>query len=766
MLAFAITGLAFLVFLAFAIYRFAIVLPLRNLERSCKDLAEHGMRGSVWGVDRTDMYGSVARSISDMRKAVVQLGDMTVESPDGVHLIRFTGRGATAFNTLINDLQSHVRTMQESSSELSRKLEQTADHWQKKADIMGDAVLQTSSSLHEAVESSRQQLDILHGSHLGVQNEAKRLVTRFEADMDAVKEIAAAAGQRVAKTLVTLSTSDRDLRRAAEQNLEASDVFSRHATDLSEKLVAATNLMRASGKVMSETTEAARTRFLEAVQSVEQHDQALRGFLAETAGKTDQIAGLYNNLAGNSERIGQAVDRLEIRLGEFDVKSSDAFSRLSNASTSMDVITTQLGGAHQTMAASMDSMRGHTEMLARILSTLRDEYAGMIDAVNQSLQEANPAISQLKEASQNIHGQLQHEWRLYAEQSRGLLGALEQEVRTIHVRTAEVSSSTEELVVSIRNQSERLNHSATNFDLQVGAVSERIENAVSSVIESNQHIATSTTAQMEEIHGAVNEMAQRLSILTQLAGTLGAVAGQLGQIVPGLSDMSHLSKSVAAPAGMNARFEQINREFTEALSSMRGEFEGVKDQVSQWVSSLSNGYQQMATQIGTIDEVLEKRFNAVISAIPAAVAAPAQPAAPPVEVNVNAGEVASKLAPSLMLIHATLTDEAAFGKQTAQNIETLREELAALRENVMSSSATLRATNELLVDGFNRLQAEEGSPAAAPGPAPALIEKLEKITQEMNASSISDVVNRLKYVTDSLERITELGPMPPNEKAG
>jgi methyl-accepting chemotaxis protein len=853
LLGFSITGLGLLILLAFVTYHYAVSNPLKNLERSIREIAEQGLRGKVWGTERDDLYGSLARSIAVLRKDVSQLADMSVEGPDGVHLVRFSGRGAAAFNTLINDLQIHVRDLQKSSQDMRERMEHSADHWQKKAEIMGDAVMQTSSSLHEAFENSRQQLEILHGSQLGVQNEAKRLVSRFEGDMEAIKEIALATGQRVAQTLTVLNASDRDLRRATQQNLEASDMFTAQASDLTEKLVVATNLMRASGKVMAETTETTRTRFLEAVQSVESHDASLRAFLEETVGKTDQIASLYDNLAGNNQRMNELVETLTVRVSDFDGKSNEAFGRIALGAGAMEDISGRLESAHGTLSGSMDTMRNHTDMLAQILATLRDEYGQTMDSVRQTIGEVTPAIAVLKDAGQNIHGQLQQEWSIYSQQSRQILAALEDDVRALNARTALVSQSTESLVSDIRSQTAHLNQSANNLDLQIGAISQRIEGAVSAVIHSNQQISTSTAGQMQEIHGAVNDMVQRLTILSQLTGTLGAVAGQLGQIVPALGAAAgHVAENTSAPEGASPavaeKFEQLNKDFSGALQTMRGEFETIRGQITRWVEAISGGYQRMASQITGLENMLDEKLSSVkvsgletmldekfssiklgglenmldekLSKIKVTSPTPAELLAPTAEaiaggyqylaqqltgqistvtgqistvenrlasmenrlsdqmasikfspedlvaptVEINALEIAGKLATPLQLIHETLAESSHAEQQMVDRIDKLRAELTSLRNQVQNSSGTLNEMNDVLTQGFEKLQSEEIDDTAS---SENVLLRLENITKELNVQTMVDAVSRLQHITQSLEKIagTEGGPES-DEKAG
>ncbi|HVY12726.1 MAG TPA: hypothetical protein VHB73_04090 [Alphaproteobacteria bacterium] len=701
LLALAIGVLSVFIIVAYGIYRALLAEPLRKLEESCRDLTAHGMRGSVWGTDRSDIYGNLARAISELRSNLTQLADMSVEGPDGVHLVRFTGRGGAAFGTLISDLQAHVRNLQEKGELMQRRMDSDADHWQRKVNALGDVVTQTAASLQDAVGMARQDMQGLHNDNQSLRDEARALIDKLSNDIQSINQTATATSESMSLTLESLRDSDYDLRRATQQNLQASETFSKHAADLSEKLVAATTLMRASGKVMAETTDAARTRFLEAVQSVETHDQALRAFLADTSAKTGQIAALYEDIAGSAQRVNDTVERFDARIAEFGDKSDAVLAEISASGAAMDDTSGRLHATSETMAGAMDAMRGHTDMLAKILASMRDEHAGAMAAFRTTLGEAHPAITKLKEAGESIESQLKQEWAQYAMQSHQLLSALEQDARSMNLRTAQVSQDTDKLIAELARHGQHLSQTAGQFDLHVSNVSQRLEAAATNVMRSNQDVANITASQIGEIHGAVSEMVQRLGILTQLTGTLGSVAGQIGQLIPALSDLQHMpiqgvpmqAVAGAGPA-VSARFEKLNSDFTGAIQNMRGEFDTVRGQISRWVETLSSGYQRMAQQIVGFESKLDAKLSGLRSG--------GEPA-------VNAAEIAGKLAPSLQLIHQSLADENGINQRMAQSIEVLKTDLAALRQQVDSSSTNLDNINDLLVQGFSHLT---GSSAA------------------------------------------------------
>src|ERR1043166_8338306 len=256
------------------------------------------------------------------------------------------------------------------------------------------------------------------------------------------------------------------------------------------------------------------------------------------------------------------------------------------------------------MNGSLLAMRGPTDTLAQILTAIRNEYVRFSTDWSATMAEANPAIRMLRESSSNLQNELRAEWAAHADQSRLMMGNLESDIRTLNARTEMVTAGTERLINHLAAQSERLGDSASQFDLQIASMTQRLEAAAGTVVESNNAVLNCTGRQINEIQNTVQDMVQRLSILGQLTGTLGSVAGQLGQIVPTLGDTMRYA-SPGAAAGMDAagagRLEKISNALQGSMEAMQSESETVRRQIGGWVEMITSGYKKIAGEISRID---------------------------------------------------------------------------------------------------------------------------------------------------------------------
>lgn len=812
-------GLVVFSLLCFLAFRFGLLLPLRKLERSSRALLENDLNGHIWGLDRQDAFGSLARSIANIRKATVNLADMVVETENGEQHIRFEGNSGTLFQTLITDLKKTVESLTQHSDTLktvsrdgqdsiielgvvttrqTRNLEdalatvnaQITDTTQyMKATIvdarnhinetLADTTKQMSTTIAEAsthisttTNEWGDKLSTLFHQNNQIQGQSKQIVDQFTKDMQSLNQIAAATGARVAQTLQLLTTSDRDIKKAAAQSLEASTTFGTQAKDLTEKLQSATNLLRASGKVMQETTETARTRLNEAINSVSSHDQAIRAFLGDTEEKTDRITSLLEDVSRSAVQAAATMNTFDGRMALFEEKSNTAFHRIDESGEAIGKASTLLTDVHGMMQGSLESMNGHTEMLARILTSIRDEYSSFSNEWKTNIAETAPIFSQLKDSSDTLQTQLRDEWSVYAQQSRQLLTALEQDVRAMNTRTELVTQDTEKLLSSLSAQTQRISDNANNFDLQIANISLRIDDATTSILRGNKDVVETTKTQIETIHGSVQDMAQRLSILSQLTGTLGAVAGQLGQIVPTLSDTQRMRAAGGPVPASNdpellIRFEEINASFSNTLGSVKTEFDGVREQIGRWVEMLTGGYKNLAEQINTVDGSIDEKINALkeqvesatAAQISAAAAVAKQAATPPPVPTINLGE---ELVPAMRLIHEGLEKGYAIDNVLSSDLQQLKRDLQSMAKDVSNTTNSLQNLGALVESGFERIEEQDSEPVNVVVDASRVetaAQALDMLLRKLQGHSdtvvgkLGDITQRLEGTSDKLRSV-------------
>ncbi len=395
--------------------------PMRALAQSVKNMARGDMRSSIWGMERQDAIGELSRAVDQARFHFSQLPDMSLLSEQGPVRIRFEGNTRSLFEAMMrvisrdselvheqaSSLSNAVNKQQEALAHVIERVEAVLQNVEKRA-VSGD------QQVRQALQGMLGSAESLKNAQEHAADQLNRIIPFLQERTQGLSEIAQITGKQVAQALQSLAQSERGLRSTAEHSEEAIRKFSTTADTLGERMFGAVNLLQASGKVLAETTEVARSRFDTAIERIGSATfQMPAGPLAGATGAVDHHS---------AERLETAVGALETAHS----KLSQLLSEQADATRAhIDLLTTQSGGlltqastTSQTLSTAADRLRDEqaklAEMLARIpapteqhavqpisFEPLLVELKSGFVALENNLAALREQISASKQAEQN-----------------------------------------------------------------------------------------------------------------------------------------------------------------------------------------------------------------------------------------------------------------------------------------------------------------------------------------------------------------------------
>lgn len=343
----------------FLVARARHAAPLQTLIQSVKNLATGDMRTSIWGMERQDSIGELARAIDMARYQLSQLPDLAVISEQGPLHLRFEGESRTVFEAMMQVVskdaqQIHAnvailaqaaRNQQDMLSSFGPRI-QNALRSVEEQTVMGQAQarqsLQTATSIATSLKSAQEHaIDQLN-----------RLIPYLQERAQGITEITQITGKQVSQTMQSLTQTERALRQSAEQSGAVVEKLSKSADHLGERMFGAINLLQASGKVLAEVSEKTQSKIQDVVSRLSRDFESLR------------LQGLANAQARDdktSPRLEAAVSALETT----QTRLQDVLSEQSKAAKAqIELLLTQSGGlltqsatASQTMSNASDHLR-------------------------------------------------------------------------------------------------------------------------------------------------------------------------------------------------------------------------------------------------------------------------------------------------------------------------------------------------------------------------------------------------------------------------
>ena len=256
--------------------------PMRALAQSIQNMAHGDMRTAIWGIERQDMIGELARAVDIARYHFSHLPDVSLLSEQGPIRMRFEGETRSLFEAMMKAISNDSHNIREQSSTLTDTVKQQKESLAAlaaKVEAILSSVAQQGQNGDQQVKQAIAEMvgsaESLKNAHAHAADQLNRLIPPIQERAQGLAEITQITGKQISQTLQSLASSEISLKANAEQAKDTLTKLSSTADDLSERLFGAINLLQASGKVMAETTENIKSRLGESAAPPPVQDASL-----------------------------------------------------------------------------------------------------------------------------------------------------------------------------------------------------------------------------------------------------------------------------------------------------------------------------------------------------------------------------------------------------------------------------------------------------------------------------------------------------------
>jgi methyl-accepting chemotaxis protein len=536
--------------------------PMRALAQSIKNMARGDMRTSIWGMERQDAIGELARAVDMARFHFSQLPDMSLLSEQGPVRIRFEGNTRSLFEAMMrvisrdseqvheqaDNLTQAVNKQQEALAHVVERVEAVLQSVEKRA-VSGD--LQVRQALHSMLGSA----ESLKNAQEHASDQLNRIIPFMQERTQGLSEIAQITGKQVAQTLQSLTTSERGLRTSAEQSEEVIRKLSTTADTLGERMFGAVNLLQASGKVLAETTETAQSRLDLAIERIS-------SISLPVAREADRVAKAPGEIVHQATIDPHAVERID-----------GAVASLESAHTRLETLI-----ADQTKAT-----RAHIDLLSA-------QSGGVLTQSTATTQPLSTTVAALEAAHTRLETLIADQTeatraqidRLTA-QSGGLLTQSTATSQTLSTAVTALEAAHTRLETLITNQTEAARAHIDLLTTQSGglltqstATSQTLSTAADRLREEQGKLDDMLAQLAAEIKNSheVKATDSKLTVMIaagidELARQVASVTTALGALPQQIADQTPREPAFAAPllADVKSGFAHI----ADSLSLLQGE---------------------------------------------------------------------------------------------------------------------------------------------------------------------------------------------------
>lgn len=501
-LALVATLFAFLTLLGARVLR-----PLRELGRGVDAVTRGDWRAPLWGTERPDEFGALARSIDGLRKAAAEIPDISVATEDGRLRLKFEGEYADLFEALTARLRGAGGTLAMLGNDVSRIV---GDTKQQLHDTLGQVNQLCAAAVRTVTESNReirQATEMLGHAVAQVRafdasddhNGLDAVIDALRNHADILADTLSRTEAKVSETLGSLSESDSDMRHASVEARDAAKALAGTMEDAQQSLLSAVKILRASGDMLSNTVDQTGARITRAADNMEEGEKALFATLGNMSSRFDEATEkAAARLEDAGLHVSRAADLLDDRSSEISYKLESALDTMNHARNTLQ----------QSAEIAEDMTRTKLEPLAEQFHDIQYRFTNLMSDVSDRADSMADAVDALKMTSDGLRQEFERR-RVEPGQHEAiadLLTRMRGSATQIADRVKEIGETAGRLAQSLTggvdDATARLRDLTSDLRQETKALS------------SEAHIATTTlsrtVAQQERLLGDIKEVAAEL----------------------------------------------------------------------------------------------------------------------------------------------------------------------------------------------------------------------------------------------------------------
>ncbi len=593
---------------------------LGTLAQSVTNLVHGDSQKPIWGIERTDKLGELARTIDLARMYFTQLPDLSVASEDGPVRMKFDGEAKSLFQSMMRKVTDAFERAQQTSLGLTGTMNAQQDLLKSLTAqlrvALEDLQRQGKNGFENVADLSKALSDAAISLARTEQEEARclsDLVPFMKERIQGMAEVTHLAGSQVAQSLRELVKSEESLRRTAAQSQQTVKELSQTTGQMGERMAAALTFMQASSKALGETIDASRTRFNEAVDTLTRGETNMTKILSRAEQRLSSSAEIEEKMATLVSRTASGAEKLEKLVGAVTERHEHVDEQILTAAHRMDAIVANFEAAQRVLNDSAGQIRRDGALIGNVLSDLRANNDQLLATIGQNSQTSFTAAQNLAEKSHALMQRLEVQIAQQAQMAESRIDELTSCSHSLTQHASGATTSLSQTVQSLKSEQEKLAASRAKFSETLGELGLSLERHATTTFGKTETWAAESFAKISGLTEQMEGFMARLNMLGQLTGTLGTVAGQLGQIIPALTQTTLASdgKGVATLSTLSLDDTKalIVTQTESVIKELRGQWHQAVVQIEAMHEALAQIVRQQKDQLETRLVVMDKKLR-------------------------------------------------------------------------------------------------------------------------------------------------------------
>ena len=216
-----------------ALLQLGIIQPLKSLEHSLASVGDGAIGQRIWGTERTDEFGALARAGEKVRHGLAETSALKAMADKGQLRLTLDGNASVLFEKLVADVSTATDALKTASAGIVRQQDDNRRQFEKTVEKLA----QSGSGFHAAAKALNTEaasaVNDIRASNAKLADAADnrvaqldRIATRFDENGRALEQAIAAATDRTTAAVGEFSASNVALQRVVADAQSIQGTFS------------------------------------------------------------------------------------------------------------------------------------------------------------------------------------------------------------------------------------------------------------------------------------------------------------------------------------------------------------------------------------------------------------------------------------------------------------------------------------------------------------------------------------------------------------
>ncbi len=376
-----------------ALLQLGIIQPLKSLERSLTSVGDGAVSHAVWGMDRKDEIGALARAGEKLRRTLTETTALRTLADKGQLHVTFEGQSSVLFDKLASGVTTAADALKAATADLAK----TQEEQQRQLDSVLQKLGQSGASFDETAKALNAKASTaiadVHASATSVFKAADertqrldKIAGQFEQGGKSVEEAVATMKQRTIAAAVDITDATTALKRLSQGAELIQNAFFASCDKISSDAANTTEKVRTLAGRLSETIGNVDERLSSKLASLDNLEQGLLAAL-------DKLQTSAEKTVATAQERSQTIDR---KVSDFEdivrIFRDDKLALHQSSSHALNEIrATQrdLANTAKAQAAENQELAGAIAKLDQLAQRMSGTAAQDLDttALKEALQE-------------------------------------------------------------------------------------------------------------------------------------------------------------------------------------------------------------------------------------------------------------------------------------------------------------------------------------------------------------------------------------------